>query len=288
MGQALCNVNLEDLYTPSGNAIFIIPLKLPILFSLMRQLFCIILTFTISIMGHAQTPDLFDKLVYTKGSDSLPYRLLKPVNPNALEKFPLIIFLHGSGERGSDNEAQIKHIKNLVLDSRNRGKYPCYVLVPQCPKGQLWAEHNRDGSVKSQPTKPTQLLVELIDKISDEFPIDETRIYLTGVSMGGYGTWDLLARFPSKFAAGVPVCGGGDERTASKLKNIPVWAFHGALDNIVAARQSRTMIDAIRKAGGTPGYTEYPDIKHDSWVQAYQEPHLLPWLFKQKTQGNSD
>lgn len=271
-----------------GNAIFIIPAKLPILISLMRQFFLIALTFITVTMAQAQSTDLFDKLVYTKNSETLPYRLLKPVNPQALERFPLIIFLHGSGERGSDNESQLKHIKNLVLDSKNRGKYPCYVLAPQCPKGQLWAEHNKDGSVKNQPTKPTQLLLELIGKISAEFPIDPTRIYITGVSMGGYGAWDLLARYPEKFAAGVPVCGGGDERTAPKLKAIPIWAFHGALDDVVSARNPRKMIQAIQKAGGQPGYTEYPDIKHDSWVQAYQEPHLLPWLFKQKTQGNSD
>lgn len=279
---------MEQLYSPPGNAIFIIPSKLPTLISLMRQFFALILTFLAVIKVQAQTTELFDKLIYTKNSDSLPYRLLKPVNPQALERFPLIIFLHGSGERGSDNEAQLKHIKNLVLDTKNRGKYPCYVLVPQCPKGQLWAEHNKDGSVKSQPTTPTKLLLEVIDKISKEYPIDQSRTYITGVSMGGYGTWDLLARYPEKFAAGIPVCGGGDERTASKMKEIPIWAFHGAKDDIVPARLSRKMIQAIQKVGGQPGYTEYPDIKHDSWVQAYQEPHLLPWLFKQKAQGNSD
>jgi predicted peptidase len=254
----------------------------------MRQFFLVALMFITVMMVQAQTTDLFDKLIYTKNQDSLPYRLLKPVNPQALERFPLIIFLHGSGERGSDNEAQLKHIKNLAVDSKNRGKYPSYVLAPQCAKGQLWAEHNKDGSVKGQPTKPMQLLIELIEKISKEFPIDQTRIYITGVSMGGYGTWDLLARYPEKFAAGVPVCGGGDERTAPKLKGIPIWAFHGAMDDVVSSKNSRKMIQAIQKAGGQPGYTEYPDIKHDSWVQAYQEPHLLPWLFKQKTQGNSD
>lgn len=254
----------------------------------MRQFFLGVLAFLTVIIVQAQTTDLFDKLIFEKGGDSIPYRLLKPVNPQALERFPLIIFLHGSGERGSDNEAQIKHIKNLVLDTKNRGKYPCYVLAPQCPKNGLWAEHNKGGSVKSHPTKPMQLVIQLIEQISKEYPIDLSRVYVTGVSMGGYGTWDLLARYPEKFAAGVPVCGGGDERTASKLAEIPIWAFHGALDDIVSPRQSRTMIQAIQKAGGKPGYTEYPDIKHESWVPAYQEPHLLPWLFKQKTQGNSD
>jgi predicted peptidase len=254
----------------------------------MRQFFLGALLVFSLITVQAQTTDLFDKLVFEREGRSLPYRLLKPVNPQALERFPLIIFLHGSGERGADNEAQIKHIKNLFLDPHTRGKYPTYVLAPQCPKNELWAEHNKDGSVKSQPTKPMRLVIDLIEQISKDYPIDPSRIYVTGVSMGGYGTWDLLARYPEKFAAGVPVCGGGDERTASKLKAIPIWAFHGAMDDVVPARQSRSMVLAIQKAGGKPGYTEYPDVKHDSWVQAYQEPHLLPWLFKQKTQGNSD
>jgi predicted peptidase len=254
----------------------------------MREFFLIVLIIIAFQSSQAQTPDLFDKLIYKKEGQSLPYRLLKPVNPQALEKFPLIIFLHGSGERGTDNEAQLKHIKNLVLDTRNRGKYPCYVLAPQCPKDEMWAKHNKDGTMKSAPTDPTQLLLDLIDQISKEFPIDESRIYITGVSMGGYGTWDLLARFPKKFAAAVPVCGGGDKTTAHKLKDIPIWAFHGALDPTVMPRQSREMIQAIQKAGGKPGYTEYPDIKHDSWVQAYQEPHLLPWLFKQNNAPNTD
>jgi predicted peptidase len=233
-------------------------------------------------MLQAQTTGLFDKLLYTSKKDTLPYRLLKPVNPDALELFPLVIFLHGSGERGSDNEAQIEHISSLALDQKYRGKYPCYVLAPQCAKGELWAKHNKDGTTKTEPTHPMRLTIELIDKICKDFPIDKNRIYITGLSMGGYGTWDLLARYPDKFAAAVPVCGGGDEKTASKIRHIPVWAFHGAKDKVVSPLNSRKMVKALQEAGGTPGYTEYPDIGHDSWVQAYQEPHLLPWLFKQK------
>jgi predicted peptidase len=254
----------------------------------MRQFFLIVLTVISFQMLQAQSTDLFDKLIYKKGSQTLPYRLLKPVNPQALERFPLVIFLHGSGERGTDNEAQLKHIKNLFLDPKNRGKYPCYVLAPQCPKDEMWAEHNRDGSMKPTPTDPTALVLQLIEQVSKEFPIDENRIYVTGVSMGGFGTWDLLARYPDKFAAAVPVCGGGDKNTAAKIKDIPVWAFHGALDPTVLPRQSREMIQAIQKAGGKPGYTEYPDVKHDSWVQTYQEPHLLPWLFKQGLDDKTD
>jgi predicted peptidase len=240
---------------------------------MMRRILVYFVLFTgITSMSHAQH-ELFDKLVFEHAKGKLPYRLLKPVNPGALDKYPLIIFLHGAGER------------DLVTNPTNRGRYAAYVLAPQCPKGEWWAAHNRDGSMKDEPTQPTQLLLNLLEEIMKDYPIDESRIYITGVSMGGFGTWDLLARFPNKFAAAAPVCGGGDEKTAPAIRHIPIWAFHGAKDSVVSPRESRTMISALQKAGGQPGYTEYPDVAHDSWVQAYQEPHLLPWLFKQQMAG---
>lgn len=249
----------------------------------MRQFTSIlILLIFISRLVPAQSNDLFDKLFYVNQKDTLPYRLLKPVNPGAENRFPLVIYLHGSGERGKDNESHLKFITDLVLDPKYRGKYPCYVLAPQCPKNELWANYNKDGSQSKNPTRPAKMVIELIQKISREFPIDTTRIYITGLSMGGYGIWDLIARMPNKFAAAVPICGGGDPKTASRIKHIPLWAFHGAKDDRVPPKLSRTMIRALQDAGGHPGYTEYPDVEHNSWIQAYHEPHLLPWLFNQK------
>jgi predicted peptidase len=233
-----------------------------------------------SIMAQAQQSQIFDKLLFTADKDTLPYRLLKPVNPQAKKKFPLVIFLHGAGERGNDNEVQIRHISELFLDTRNRGKYPCYLLAPQCAKKEWWASF-QNKSLSKTPSRPMQLVIDLIEKTIKEYPIDESRIYITGLSMGGYGTWELIARFPHKFAAAVPVCGGGDPKTASEIKNIPIWAFHGALDKIVAPQETRTMIHALQEAGGKPGFTEYPDIEHNSWINAYREPHLIPWLFEQ-------
>lgn len=238
----------------------------------------------------AQKMSLFDKLIYSSGTDSIPYRLLKPVNPEAFDKFPLVIFLHGAGERGSDNESHIKHITELFLDETNRGKYPCYLVAPQCPKGGWWANHERKGSnasLKPDPSVALRLVSELIDKIIKEYPIDENRIYITGLSMGGYGTWELIARYPNKFAAAVPICGGGDVKTADKFKHLPIWAFHGALDEVVKPQESRRMINALQSAGALPGYTEYPDIGHDSWTYAYREPHLIHWLFKQKKSADN-
>lgn len=238
----------------------------------------------ISFPTMSQEISLFDKLLFFNKGDTLPYRLLKPVNPESKELFPLVIFLHGAGERGKDNEVQIKHISELFLDERNRGKYPCYLVAPQCPKGQGWSNFTAGESIQltEKPSRPMQSVILLIEQLIREFPIDTTRIYITGLSMGGYGTWDVIARYPNKFAAAVPVCGGGDPTTAPKIKHIPIWAFHGALDKVVPPRQSRKMIRAIQDAGGIPGYNEYPDIEHDSWVNAYKEPHLIHWMFKQK------
>jgi predicted peptidase len=248
-----------------------------------------LLILSIGVKAQKMAP-LFDKLLHISNGDTLPYRLLKPVNPEVKQKFPLVIFLHGAGERGRDNEAHIQHIRELFLDERNRGKYPCYVLAPQCPKKESWSSYRRQeagATISEKPTRPMQMVTDLIEKVMKEYPIDPSRIYVTGLSMGGYGTWDLLARYPNKFAAAIPICGGGDAKTAAVFKHVPIWAFHGALDEVVPPQESRKMIKALQEAGGIPGYTEYPDIEHDSWVQAYREPHLIHWLFEQRLAGPS-
>lgn len=221
----------------------------------------------------------FEKLVYTSKGESLPYRLLKPEQTEPGKKYPLILFLHGAGERGTDNELHINHITGIFLDAQNRKKYPCYVLAPQCPKNVMWASHDREGNMKPSPSAIMQLVIGLLDKAEKMFPIDVSRIYITGLSMGGYGTWELIARFPGRFAAAVPVCGGGDPSTAERMSHIPVWAFHGSHDTTVRPASSRKMIRALQAVGARPGYTEYPSVGHDSWVYAYREPYLLPWMF---------
>jgi predicted peptidase len=251
-----------------------------------RIIFAFLPILIFSSLVKAQQMSLFDKLIFTNKNDSLPYRLLKPVNPESKELFPLVIFLHGAGERGSDNEAQIKHIDDLFLDTRNRGRYPCFLLAPQCPKREVWGSYQGEGenlTLAEAPSRSMKSLLLLVDQIMKEFPIDATRVYITGVSMGGYGVWDLLARYPDRFAAAVPVCGGGDVRIAEKIKDVPIWVFHGARDKVVPPQNSRRMVKALQDAGGIPGYTEYPDIEHNSWAHAYKEPHLIHWLFAQRT-----
>jgi predicted peptidase len=227
-----------------------------------------------------KAPAQFSKHLHISKGDTLPYGMLEPLRKDPAQKYPLVIFLHGAGERGNDNEEHLKHIE-ILFSVNTLNKYPCYVIAPQCPKKQVWSNLMLGKPFSPIPTRPMQLFIEVYDKILKELPIDPSRIYVTGVSMGGYGTWDLLARFPTRFAGAVPICGGGDEKTAGLIKNIPIWAFHGALDETVPPRHSRKMIAAIQALGGTPGYTEYPGVKHPSWNQAYKEPMLMAWLFKQ-------
>lgn len=254
----------------------------------MLRVFLCVSMIMVSLVVNAQNrpEDLFVKLTHQSGNSTLPYRLLKPASEEA-DSYPLVIFLHGAGERGSDNEAQLTHIADLFTDVDNRSAFPCYVLAPQCPAKSWWAAHNSDGSMKAEPTPPMKLVIELIDKIVKEYKIDQSRIYITGVSMGGFGVWDLLSRFPEKFAAAVPICGGADPMAATRIKHIPQWIFHGARDKVVHPNHSRRMVKALQQAGANPTYTEYPDVAHDSWVKAYLEPHLLPWLFRQKSVSDS-
>lgn len=239
-----------------------------------------------SAAGAADLKDLLEKRTFEddKGGKLL-YRLMKPEKIDAEKKYPLVIFLHGAGERGDDNTKQLVHgIKEFAKDE-NRKKYPCFLIAPQCPSNQSWASIRRTNNspeLAAEASAPLRLTLGLIDSLLKESPIDPDRIYITGLSMGGYGTWDALARRPDFFAAAAPVCGGGDVKIAEKIKNVPIWVFHGDKDTAVPVARSREMVEALRKAGGEPGYTEYPGVAHDSWNPAYADAQLHKWLFAQK------
>jgi predicted peptidase len=215
----------------------------------------------------------------------LHYRLLKPDRYDATRKYPLVVFLHGAGERGDDNTVQMIHGVPQFASESNRAKYPCFLIAPQCPRDRRWVEvdwSSRSHDMPKSISEPLGLTMELIDTLPKEFSIDTNRQYITGLSMGGYGTWDAMARRPGLFAAAAPICGGGDIKTAPAIAKIPIWAFHGAKDRAVVVERSRDMIDAIKKAGGSPRYTEYSEVGHDSWVPAYRDAELFAWMFAQK------
>ncbi len=230
--------------------------------------------------------DIYEARTFTDAAGaSIGYRLLTPKNYDAKQKYPLVIFLHGAGERGADNAVQLKHGAPLFVKPEVREKYPCFVLAPQCPPEQKWVDIDWNSDTPKQPKKttaPTALVLGVLEALQKEFSIDADRLYVTGLSMGGYGTWDLITRFPEKWAAAVPVCGGGEGAVAARAKAVPIWAFHGLEDKAVKPARSREMIDAIIAAGGKPLLSEYPYVAHESWTMAYAEPELLPWLFAQK------
>ncbi|MBN8683256.1 MAG: dienelactone hydrolase family protein [Chitinophagales bacterium] len=214
----------------------------------------------------------------------LPYHFMKPTVKNKTGKYPLVIFLHGSGERGTDNHAQMRNGVLAFAEKSTREKHPCYLLAPQCPPEQRWGGSSKDWQslFSENPTEPGRMTLELIEKTLRENPnIDSDRIYITGLSMGGFGTFDLLMRRPELFAAGLPLCGGGDPKAAARIKNIPLWVFHGRMDDAVPFRLSENIVNALRTVGGKVKFTEYSTLNHNIWDVTYYNPAVLDWLFKQ-------
>jgi predicted peptidase len=212
---------------------------------------------------------------------TLPYRLLKPDQIESGKSYPLVLFLHGAGERGSDNAQQLSNAARQFARPINRRKYPCFVLAPQCPSGKSWSVWSKHAML-GEPTVPMKLALELLDRLVAELPVDKNRIYVTGLSMGGHGTWDVIARRPGYFAAAMPICGGGDPAQAAKMTKLPIWAFHGDRDDRVPYQRTVEMIEAIRQAGGEPKMTIFRGVDHDCWGLAYGNPAVLDWLFAQK------
>jgi predicted peptidase len=172
----------------------------------------------------------------------------------------------------------------MAREERRR-QYPAYVLVPQCPKDQRWVDVDwslPQSSIPAEASQSMSLVKKLIDTMCQTAGIDEQRIYLTGLSMGGYGTWDAIARYEHFFAAAAPVCGGGDPKTVSRFAQLPIWCFHGALDKTVKPTRSREMVAALKAVGSDIRYTEYPEAAHDSWTATYANPEFYDWLFQQQ------
>ncbi len=220
------------------------------------------------------------------GSLAFQARLMRPESLASGQTYPLMVFLHGMGERGVDNRAQLRFLPGWMAEPELRRRYPCFLLAPQCRPDRFWVETPRafDRDAPRQPPGlQMQAVINLLDDVVRELPIDRRRLYLTGLSMGGYGSWDLGTRLADRWAAVAPICGGGDELYADRLASVPVWAWHGADDDVVPVEKTRRMIEAIRRAGGNPKYTELPGVGHDSWTPAYTAVDgVLPWMFAQQ------
>jgi predicted peptidase len=221
------------------------------------------------------------------GSNKVPlkYRLLKPLGYEFGKKYPLMVFLHGAGERGDDNLITLKHGAKDFADEALRKKYPAYILIPQCPANAKWSEvdwSKESSKLPENASQSMQSLKELIEEMIESAGVDSERVLLTGLSMGGYGTWDAIARYPGFFAAAAPICGGGDPSTVERFAGTPIWCFHGALDPVVKVIRSQEMVEALRKAGAKVLYTEYPKANHDSWTETYANPEFYAWIFAQR------
>ena len=226
-----------------------------------------------------------EKEIYISGNDTLPYRLFIPERMDPRKKYPLLLFLHGAAQRGNDNESQLSDIPYLLKDSAGRKDYLCYILVPQCPLNKRWVEVNWGDSSEVMPNEISiseKLTVKLLGDLERKLNVDSSRLYLVGLSMGGFGVWDLICRYPEKFAAAVPICGGGDERQAKKIIQVPIWAFHGGLDYVVKPCRSINMANAVNAAGGNAKLTIYPKEYHAGWNAAFADPELFKWIFAQR------
>jgi len=250
----------------------------------------LVLAFSSISVTNAQDLTPYERKELIVGTDTLRYRVMYPLNFDRTKKYPLVIFLHGSGERGNDNTAQLMHGAKLFSNDQARLNFPAIVIFPQCPSSSFWANtkwgKNSDSTNLfsfnpfGDPTKPMDLTIRLIKKTIQENYIDKKRVYVGGLSMGGMGTFEILYRCPKTFAAAFPICGGGNPESARKYaKRVKIWVFHGAMDDVVPPKYSETMVNAIKANGGDVQLTVYPDINHNSWDSAFAEPNLLPWLF---------
>ncbi len=220
----------------------------------------------------------------------LPYRILYPENYDKDKKYPLILVLHGAGERGNDNEKQLIHGGKLFIDSAVRKEYPAIVVFPQCPEQDYWSSVDIDRGktplvlsfdYRDQITTPLRDAISLVKQLMKDEGVNAKRVYVTGLSMGGMGTFEAVSRFPNLFAAAMPICGGGDTQHYSKVK-IPFWVFHGAADAVVNVEYSRAMVEKLKDLKVKVKYTEYPGVNHNSWDNAFAEPDFLKWMFAQK------
>ena len=238
-------------------------------------MFALILT---AILFSQSPIDGFIGAVYKKHGTTMPYRLFVPQGYTPEKKYPIVIWLHGAGSAGTDNIGQIS-LDNKIgthfwARPENQAKHPAFVLAPQSQGG--WddpSSKSLSGELKS--------VLEILDIVRKQYSIDPDRIYIAGQSNGGIGAWGLITKKPGVFAAAVPLCGAGNTKLAARTAGTAIWAFQGAKDDIIRPEHSRSMIGAVKQAGGSPRYTEYKDLGHDIWDRVFQEPELEEWLFAQ-------
>jgi predicted peptidase len=240
-----------------------------------------------SFSASAQDLSLYERHYYNAPELNLPYRYLRPAGNDTI--YPLVIFLHGAGSKGFDNEQPLEIGGRFFLRDSIRRNYPAYILFPQCPEIDLWAYFtNVPGPGNNRivfpfnknPTEVSGALMMLIDSLIHADRIDTRRIYICGLSQGGMGVLDLVARYPYVFAAGISMCGAGDAKTSKRFAGkTSLWLFHGDSDPVIPVQFSRDYFRRLKNLNADVRYTEYPGVQHNCWMNAFKEPDFMNWLF---------
>jgi predicted peptidase len=238
-----------------------------------------LLLFGCSIAMSAEpTVGFLDKTHKNEDGTESKYVVFVPHGYDGTKDTPVILFLHGAGETKGTPGGKMPVEQGIAPHiKRDEKKFPAIVVIPQAESGKTnvggrWHSENPDG----------KRAMAMLATTMKDYKCDEKRVILTGLSMGGFGTWNLAAAYPEKWSCIAPICGGGDVKNAEKIKDIPCWCWHGGADNVVKPELSRTMIEALKKAGGDPKYTELEHVGHNSWDSAYATPEYLGWMLKQK------
>ena len=257
----------------------------------MKRTLLILLALAASFTVYAQKVSYEHKSFTAQDGTELNYRLLTPPEDARGKKFPLVLFLHGAGERGSDNEKQLVHGSQMFLNPTNRENFPAFVLFPQCPESGYWAYADRLSSFEPDQmpadvplSSVFATLKELLDTYLAMPQVDKQRIYIMGLSMGAMGTYDMTIRYPEIFAAAIPICGTVNPTRLSAAKEVKFRIFHGDADSVVPVSGSRQAYKALKAAGADVKYTEFPGVTHGSWNPAFTLPDFMSWLFSQKKQ----
>ena len=238
----------------------------------------------------AQTRELFQYEHYYNQNDTLKYRILYPKNFDSSNQYPVILFLHGAGERGNNNESQLVHGSKLFLDNYESEAFPAIIVAPQCPLEDYWSNVKRDYSKtglekfkfkrKGKPTQALKMVIDFMDEFTKNAFVKKDQIYVGGLSMGGMGTFDILKWRADMFAAVFPICGGGNPKSVKKYaKNVSFWIFHGGEDDVVHPYFSLRMLTALQKQKADVRFTYFEHDNHNSWDSTFAEPELFTWLF---------
>ncbi len=283
----MANFILQGFSNPHG---FLKKSSFQILNMKVTKYFFLALIIVLGQAGASAQENTYSKEVFVNGTDTLRYRMLLPENFDPAKKYPVLFFLHGSGERGSNNESQLVHGGKLFQKAGVRKNFPAIVVFPQCPANDYWSNvqimstgERFNFQKGGEAGKAMKSLIELVETFKDYKYTDNDQFYVGGLSMGGMGTLELLRRKPKVFAAAFAICGGDHVGNAKKYRKVPLWFFHGEKDNVVPAEKSKVVVNELKRLNAPEvKLTLYPEANHNSWDAAFAEPQLLPWLFSHR------